>query len=355
MSRIWGLDLIRAAAVTGVLLSHLQAHTGQNFIQKIFPVGPVLGVELFFVLSGFLIGQIIIHKVLKEDFGVAESIDFMKRRWFRTLPNYYLFFLIMLYLQWNVGKDHIWSFLFFTQNLFSKPVLGFYGVTWSLSVEEVFYATFPISILLIGIFVKNRNYKLLLTILAFIITPSLIRLCFYDGADFTSRDFRQAVIIRLDSIGYGILAAYVKIKAPVIWSKITKQGALAILPFWYLFIYSGFSGLTIDDWSTVFFPLCSICIALTLPFFDSLKTYEGILSKPISMIADISYSLYLCHIPLIIVANKHLNIKYYLSGYALEIFYIAASIVLAYIVNRLWEKPMTNLRDKKFLFTRRHD
>lgn len=348
MNRIWGLDLIRATAVLGVVFSHLSAHTGQNFTQKLFPIGGVLGVELFFVLSGFLIGQILINKVSEAHFGFKESLNFMKRRWYRTLPNYYLFFAIMLYFQWNVGKDNIWSFLFFTQNIFTKPVIGFYGVTWSLSIEEVFYATFPIFLLLVSLVVSKVNYKLLLTILFFIITPLIIRLFIYDESIDSSGDFRKAVVIRLDSIAYGVLAAYAKLKLPQFWSKIQKQGLFLLIPFWYLFIYKGFPTLSMKDWGSFFFPLCSISIALTLPFFDSIKTNSSIFAKPVSFIADISYSLYLCHIPLIIMSNRYLNIKQQLSGYALEVFYILASIIFAYIVNRLWEKPMTNLRDNKF-------
>ena len=280
-------------------------------------------------------------------FGMKEALDFMKRRWYRTLPNYYLFFIIMLFFQWNIGENNFWSFLFFTQNLFVKPIAGFYGVSWSLTIEEIFYVTFPFTLILIGFFVKKTNRKLLLTIAIFIIAPLALRLIAYSGTEFSPGDYRKAAVIRLDSIAYGVLAAYLKIHFPIFWSKIQKQGLLTLLPFWYLFIYRGFPSLSIEHWNAVFFPLCSICMALTMPFFDSIKTNSSIFSKPISFIAEISYSLYLCHIPVIIIANRYFNIKHYLNGYALEFFYVITIILFAYIVNRAWEKPMTKLRDKK--------
>ena len=87
--RVFGLDLMRALAIIFVVMSHgsmlEKANTDFPWIRL------VNGVELFFVLSGFLIGGILIKNFQKTNsFGIKEIYNFWIRRWFRTLPNYYL-------------------------------------------------------------------------------------------------------------------------------------------------------------------------------------------------------------------------------------------------------------------------
>lgn len=78
-----GLDLPRAAAITLVVASHYVSH---------YPLLGVYGVELFFALSGFLIGGILYRELAAPgDWTLPRVKRFWLRRWYRTLPNYYLF------------------------------------------------------------------------------------------------------------------------------------------------------------------------------------------------------------------------------------------------------------------------
>ena len=91
--RIFGLDLLRAIAIGLVLLCHITPFF-------VFPLAPgwfaevsalaSLGVDLFFVLSGFLIGGILLRD-LDRGASFRSLVAFWSRRWWRTLPNYYLF------------------------------------------------------------------------------------------------------------------------------------------------------------------------------------------------------------------------------------------------------------------------
>ena len=96
--RIFGIDLIRAIAILNVLIGH-----GSFILDKAntdFPwIRLISGVELFFVLSGFMIGGIIIKSFEKNpEYGIKDISNFLKRRWFRTLPNYYLILIINIFL-----------------------------------------------------------------------------------------------------------------------------------------------------------------------------------------------------------------------------------------------------------------
>src|SRR5690606_10309411 len=101
-SRVWGLDIMRAIAIMTVLISHSSQFILDGSSSLMYHSG-VAGVEIFFVLSGFLIGGILI-KVFQKEYSLNNILNFWKRRWIRTIPNYYLALLInavIAYLLFN--------------------------------------------------------------------------------------------------------------------------------------------------------------------------------------------------------------------------------------------------------------
>ena len=146
-SRSLGLDLLRAIAVMMVLTSHWTSHLGYWFDARLPPVVDIIGdigVEIFFALSGFLIGRILIgiagsHPTWR-DFRV-----FMIRRGLRTLPLYFLWLAILLCV-FPPKQDALITavrFLTLTQNLIAAmPTDYYFAVTWSLTIEEWFYLLF---------------------------------------------------------------------------------------------------------------------------------------------------------------------------------------------------------------------
>ena len=94
--RNFGLDLIRFIAIFLVVIVHSSFFLNQNFINSIYIID---GVDLFFVLSGFLIGKIIINNIIvKNKIEFKDVKSFLIRRWFRTIPNYVLFLIINIVL-----------------------------------------------------------------------------------------------------------------------------------------------------------------------------------------------------------------------------------------------------------------
>ena len=92
--RIFGLDLMRAIAILIVMYMHSMFVLPVS-VQRIFnlPLPAMDGVSVFFVLSGFLIGGILLRILEEQNFGPREIFQFWIRRWFRTLPNYVLEFV----------------------------------------------------------------------------------------------------------------------------------------------------------------------------------------------------------------------------------------------------------------------
>ncbi|MEM1002632.1 MAG: acyltransferase family protein, partial [Bacteroidota bacterium] len=119
-TRIFGLDILRALAISLVVLSHLFWITSKStgVISEIMSLAGVIGVEIFFVLSGFLIGRIMYGFFVKQAFSFKDVINFWKRRWFRTLPNYYLILIVNVSITLFIGIElpsSLWRYFFFLQ------------------------------------------------------------------------------------------------------------------------------------------------------------------------------------------------------------------------------------------------
>ena len=124
-NRVFGLDLLRCGAILLVLSVHFVESITPNEVTKFyFTYLHVDGVGLFFVLSGFLIGTILIKDFLKYGISFSTLLNFWKRRWFRTLPNYYLVLLSVLgfnyfYKDIDLSFYDILRRVTFTQNLYA--------------------------------------------------------------------------------------------------------------------------------------------------------------------------------------------------------------------------------------------
>jgi peptidoglycan/LPS O-acetylase OafA/YrhL len=147
-ARIHGLDTLRALAVTLVVLHHYVLFVSDaDTFGWVGEIGWV-GVDLFFALSGYLIGNQI-FRALRAPEGLSLT-RFYARRLLRTLPNFYV--VLALYALWPVFRGGppmlpLWRYLSFTQNIGLEPGTAF-SHAWSLCIEEQFYMLLPACALL---------------------------------------------------------------------------------------------------------------------------------------------------------------------------------------------------------------
>src|SRR3989344_3904337 len=232
--RIFGLDLVRCIAILCVLMAHsitvfLIPFVHNNFtarLERIFnyPFG-FLGVEIFFVLSGYLIGSIIIKKIINGG-SVKELFNFYKRRWLRTLP---LYFLVVFLLLFNPLANFYFSWLnlVFLQN-FDAIALQFNPVSWSLSIEEWFYIVIPFLFLC---FVKKNEARTFFIFCLSVVLFSIISRIFYVITFNPDFDFgvRRFIFLRMDSLMIGVLFSGIKYYYGYLYDFLIKKRRIILL------------------------------------------------------------------------------------------------------------------------------
>jgi len=358
--RVFGLDVMRAVAVLLVLIGHGSAHFEPPAWFKWFWGGQgLLGVEVFYVLSGYLIGGIIIRLAASGRLHSMGAVwDFWQRRWARTIPAYLLFLLIYMRFDYLGVADlqKVAPYFVFMQN-FAWPQLPFFQHSWSLAVEELFYALFPLVFLLFAGNERSYRRPMLLTCLVFIAVPMLVRMWVARGIDdfqTFNEQIRMVVICRLDAIFFGVLLALIKVEWPSLFRKLAKFGVIGVLALALdmYYIAKGMPGVVGNYWAMVlFFPVLSLGLAVALPMVEGIRT-SGIrlVDRFISYTSKVSYSLYLGHISMLTLVNGTigmLGLKPSGGGQTLLVYavYGVAFYGFATLTYYFVEQPYMKLRD----------
>lgn len=358
-SRIYGLDIMRAAAIAYVMLSHGYEYS-RHLVNAHYYKWLILdGVGLFFVLSGFLVGGILIREIETSEFKLKQLIRFWIQRWLRTLPAYFcvLTFLLLCYYISRGQLPPDWmKYYIFMQN-FTTPHPVFFSEAWSLSVEECFYGLVPLSLFFLLKLFRQKRWLILTFVLFTLALITSVRLYKVEQHDYFSDgtfgdQILKVVITRMDSILYGVLGAWLSIYVPSFFYKFKNTllifGLLLLIGCNLLF--SPFF-LTHIQYSLV--PFASLCL---LPALSQLKKGHGTLFQCITFISLISYSMYLTNHMIVLrgvmpFVTKWLRLD--LEGQTMHnlvalIFFWIITIGMAYALHRLIEKPFMNLR-KRFL------
>lgn len=367
-NRIFGLDVVRALAIMMVLVSHstwLLFPNESNVLLTITRSFGAIGVDLFFVLSGYLIGTIILKQVTEERTRLTDFFYFWIRRWFRTLPNYFLILLLNILLGfaiYNVIIDDIGSYFIFLQN-FSSPHPDFFTEAWSLSIEEYAYVIGPLLLfLLIKTFKNSNSSKLyLVVVLSIIFLVTLFRI-YHHSSNLLYHDYnwskalRKVVIYRLDCIYYGFIAAFLGIAYTRIWRDYKKLFfCLGILIFFgvhtLIFIYEMQPDDALIFFDVFYLPIVSVSLLLLFPLFSNWSS-GTFFKNQITSISVLSYALYLVNYSLVLLSIQHFidvaNQSVLIKGLIFLMYWIL-SFLLAYLLYKYFERPMTDLRNSRLI------
>lgn len=363
--RIIGLDILRGIAILLVMYEHGTILLPPKIVKYLMLPRPSIdGVSIFFVLSGFLIGGILLKIINTSGFTIRDIINFWIRRWLRTIPNYFFILLILILCQILIVKDIgqvNFRYFIFSQNLYQPHPL-FFPEAWSLSIEEWFYFLFPILTYLLFVSLKSKNKSVIIAAVVFIIIPFVLRIIKYYQVGDTDWDlnFRKIIILRLDSLMYGIVGAYFFTFRKEFWVKIKKIGLIISgLIILFLIIYSGLA-IEKQMFNTIYhFNLESIAVLFALPYFSELKSIKYIrIANLFTFISLISYSMYLINLTLIREIAVPFILNFIGLSYGISFFMNAIShllqfflywfltIFLSYYMYMYLELPIMNLRNR---------
>lgn len=359
--RLLSLDILRAAAMFLVLFSH--SFDPPRDMPEILRKPIVLldhigwiGVDLFFVLSGFLVSGLLFREQIKS--GAFRIGNFYARRAFKIYPALYFLVFVSIILQTSVFADppplrSVLGDLLFLQNYIG----AIWGHTWSLAVEEHFYLLLPPTLWLLASVSKNK-YNPFTLLPPFFLTVAAIELGLrvYMNASYNythgTHLFRSH--LRFDSLLFGVLISYFyHYHSAVFFGFVHKWRGKSLLLVSFLvapllllmrdhFLVSTIGLTLIYIWSGIV-----LCWALSLP---SPKHW---FAAKLGFIGLHSYSIYLWHYPVVYWVMQPMQEAGY-SWFAFTSTYWAVSVVLGILMAKLVEFPVLYLRDKWFPARRSH-
>jgi peptidoglycan/LPS O-acetylase OafA/YrhL len=352
------LDLMRAIAILWVMLWHMHFALRPGIWS-----GPArygwLGVDVFFVLSGYLIGSQLLRPYTRG--SQPSTSGFYLRRAFRVLPAYFtvlLFYFAIPGFREAPGLSPAWQFVTFTEN-FRIDYLHdqAFSHVWSLCVEEHFYLVLPLLVLLL---MRRPSFgKTLGVILGILCFGIAIRAYVYlhqvQPLIQTDGSFALAYLekiyypthTRLDGLLVGVTLAAIKTFRPAWWQRALSHGyalflaglALCAWAMWLFRDRFGFSGTLVG------FPLMALGLGLLIA--SSIAP-----SSPLSrvrgfgFIATLAYSLYLTHKEVVHLVQDYLPRYVDSSGWVALLIYFAFSFLAAAALYFAIERPFLRLREK---------
>ncbi|MDB5746703.1 MAG: acyltransferase [Massilia sp.] len=359
--RLHGLDTLRALAVTLVVLHHYTLFVS-NDDASFGWVGRIgwTGVDLFFALSGYLIGNQI-FSALRTEAGLSLR-NFYARRLLRTLPNYFV--ILAIYFLWPAWREGaqlapLWRYLSFTQNLGLAPGTAF-SHSWSLAIEEQFYLLLP-ALALLGAALRWRIASAWTVIVLVLAGGMLLRAGLWsehvDGQKYGTWFYYKLIyyssLCRLDELVAGVGLALLKNRHPDLWSRLTAHGnrwlamgmVVTGLSFWLL----------LDDRysfaATVFgYPLLALGFGLLILAALSKRSLLRDLRVPgAGSLALWSYAIYLVHRGVCAIGAGMLEeLGHGPQTPVAIVILLAASVLFGWLLYRLVETPFMLLRERHF-------
>lgn len=364
--KLHGLETLRAYAILCVLLFHYQYFFGHpGWLETGFCKFGWTGVDLFFVLSGYLI-----HSQLLAEIDARKTVSlerFYIKRAFRILPPFG--FVLALYVLFPGAREReslppLWKFLTFTQNIgLDVAAHRTFSHAWSLCIEEQFYLVLPLCLSVIA-FAKVRDGTArtigVLMVLGVFVRLLSFRLLAKDQSGWMEWIYYPTQT-RLDGLLVGVFIAWLFhfkssarewLAARHVQTLLAGIGLVAISYFFVLQntpdpTVRAYVGLLALYPSLFLFPLLSIGFGLIVVSAISPKSFlYNLRSKPLGWVATLSYSLYLSHKIVFHLTQKWLGGPVApANGPVMMFLCLGLAVGFALLMHHAIERPAFRLRD----------
>ncbi len=361
--RLHGLDTLRSLAIIVVVLYHLNMQAMlPSFMESVAKIGWI-GVDLFFVLSGFLIGSQLLKPYLAG--GKPSLKDFYKHHAYRILPAFLVILLLYIGVPlWREapGPCAVWQYASFTWNLL---LLGYpkdraFSHVWSLCVEEHFYLVFPIVLFVLmrkpsGL--KTALFLLFITLGGVALRAWLLRYVIQPADDQQGLLMMKYVYYptysRLDGLVMGVSLAVIRTFRVPWWSRFTRHSGLLAL--------RGFACVLGALWLCGFdYPAPDLPLSILFAFpvlacgfgllVASAVSEDGFLAARVpgaSTLAALAFSLYLTHKSVAHAVHLLLPVLTAQAGWTSSSIYAVACLCVASLLYFGVERPFIALRVRR--------
>ncbi|MGA9472128.1 MAG: acyltransferase [Terriglobales bacterium] len=319
MQRIPSLDGLRAISITLVVLSHLVKW--KHVSLEVLGSYGALGVHVFFVLSGYLITNLLLREY--ERSSTINLRDFYIRRAYRIFPAAFVFLAVVIVIYWQqIRWYHAAAAMLYVANMdVSRPWI--FGHLWSLGIEEQFYLLWPFALK------KWYRHKTTILLCVSVATP-----VFWVGmyAFRVSNGLVGSLPAYADQLAIGCLLAIFAPRIPRIrgWLALIMVLATILIPW-----FPATNALRSLFMLFVLGPLLNLCLAGLVLHVIQIP-YRALNWAPVAWLGKVSYSLYLWQELFCSNASLHL-------GYFLILPALACACLSYYCV----ELPMLRLREKR--------
>ena len=354
--RMPGLDLLRAIAVVWTMLFHSFLVGGLGKDWSWLSRYGWMGVDMFFVLSGFLIGAQVLKPLAKGDrFSFR---DFYTRRAFRILPAF--FAVLALYLLWPgfreaPGMEPWWKFAGFFMNLsIDYTNRAAFSHAWSLCVEEHFYLLFPLLALAL---LRRPSANVFVAVCVFIVVLGIAlrtgTWLHFNALDPDRNWFVENIYYptwnRLDGLLAGVVLAVWKTYRADSWARAATRANVVLvaglatmaLSFWLFRERGGLLGNSIG------WPVLSLGLAMLVFAGAQAQSWIGRRALPgAGWLAAVSFSLYLTHKPVYRLVEAHFGDALEGETYLAFAVYGIASLLGGAVLYYAVERPGLRLRER---------
>lgn len=308
---------LRAIAVLAVIIFH---------VNKAWLPGGFIGVDIFFVISGYLMTVIILSQKKSQSFSF---IRFYLNRIKRIVPVYLVVLtattvLMAIFLttrDFAFFKQSLVAATFFFSNIYFADFGEYFGPsvnelpllhTWSLAIEMQFYLLLPVFLLVMPKKLVRASMVLIVFVLMAYVTYTL-----------TARSY-FSLIARIPEFLVGGLAGLTIRENPVYLTKIKKSNWLAIFALLLIFCSLFFINAENDFPGVLALPACIGTLIIIVQGQSKINTLLAI--KPLVFVGTISYSLYLWHWPILA------GIRYYIQEYQLSLIFVLLAIFCTFLL-----------------------
>lgn len=298
--RVFGLDFLRVLAILCVVHGHGKTFLYGTRMEWLADLPLPHGVDLFFVLSGFLIG-LSVMKMLDRGDLFPNTWSFYSKTALRILPNYYALLVVNLLLvttgvvNGDLSAKPLYRFATLTQNIVT-PFYDFYWESWSVPIQWWFYITFPLLAYALKRFAGR--YAIPAAVMLVVAASTIFRMSllpdindefYYDIA------VRKTLASRWDSIYVGVLAAWVCREFPVFWRR-SRWWMFGLAMLLYV-IVEIVDGAKYGFYSVVIMPiLVPLVVGMALPVLDSWRSAKGWCGNAITAVSILSYSMFMVNL-----------------------------------------------------------